>query len=223
MHHRNTSLLALSGAIALALATAAGAQTITTPKDHFGFNMGDDYQLATYTQFEAYWRALDAESDRMKLVEIGRTAEGRPQLMAIITSPANHQQLEKYRDISRRLAYAEGLTDEAARALAREGKGVVWFDGGLHSTEVLGATQLVETVYQLVSRNDPETLRFLDDSSSSPCTPTPTAWSWSTAGTCASRSPSAARRRACRASTRSTSATTTTATSTCRRSPRART
>jgi hypothetical protein len=163
MHHRRTGLLAVSGAIVLALATAAGAQTITTPKAHFGFNMGDDYHLATYSQFQAYWEALDRESDRMSLVEIGRTAEGRPQLMAIVTSPANHKQLEKYRDISRRLAYAEGLTDEQARALAREGKGVVWFDGGLHATEVLGATQLVETVYQLVSRGDPETLRILDD------------------------------------------------------------
>jgi hypothetical protein len=163
MHHRKAGLLALSGAIVLALATGAGAQTITTPKAHFGFDMGDDYQLATYTQFEAYWRTLDAESDRMKLVEIGRSAEGRPQLMAIITSPGNHQQLEKYRDISRRLAYAEGLTDDEARALAREGKAVVWFDGGLHSTEVLGATQLIETVYQLVTRTDAETLRFLDD------------------------------------------------------------
>jgi hypothetical protein len=40
---------------------------------------------------------------------------------------------------------------------------VVWFDGGLHATEVLGAHQLIETVYQLVSRTDPETTRLLND------------------------------------------------------------
>jgi hypothetical protein len=99
----------------------------------------------------------------MKVVEIGRTAEGRPQLMAIVTSPENFKKLDRYKEISRRLATAEGLTDEQARALAREGKAVVWFDGGLHATEVLGAHQLIETVYQLVSRNDAETLRFLND------------------------------------------------------------
>jgi hypothetical protein len=97
------------------------------------------------------------------VVEIGKTAEGRPQLMAIITSPDNHKKLDRYKEISRRLAHAEGLTDEQARALAKEGKGIVWFDGGLHATEVLGAHQLIETVYQLVSRNDAETLRFLND------------------------------------------------------------
>ena len=147
----------------LATAAAAAAQTITTPKQHFGFNIGDDYQLATYTQFVDYWQKLDKESDRMKVVEIGKTAEGRPQLMAIITSPENHKKLDRYKEISRRLALAEGLTDEQARALAKEGKGVVWFDGGLHATEVLGAHQLIETVYQLVSRTDAETTRFLND------------------------------------------------------------
>ena len=144
-------------------AAAASAQTITTPKQHFGFDIGDDYQLATYTQFVAYWQKLDKESERMKVVEIGRTAEDRPQLMAIITSPENHKKLDRYKDISRRLALAEGLTDEQAHALAKEGKGVVWFDGGLHATEVLGAHQLIETVYQLVSRSDAETTRFLND------------------------------------------------------------
>jgi hypothetical protein len=155
----------LVGAVVLTMAAAASAaaQTVTTPKQHFGFNIGDDYQLATYTQFVDYWQKIDKESDRMKVVEIGKTAEGRPQLMAIITSPENHKKLERYKEISRRLASAEGLTDDQARALAKEGKGVVWFDGGLHATEVLGAHQLIETVYQLVTRTDAETTRFLND------------------------------------------------------------
>ena len=60
-----------------------------------------------------------------------------------------------------RLAKGEGLTDAQAHALAKEGKAVVWFDGGLHATEVLGANQLIETTYQLISRNDDETMRIL--------------------------------------------------------------
>ncbi len=136
---------------------------VTSPKEQFGFNIGDDYQLVNYTQMTEYFKKLDRESDRMKLVDIGRTAEGRTMYLAIVTSPANHAKLERYREISRRLALAEGLTDAEARELAREGKAVVWIDGGLHATETLGAQQLIETVYQLVSRDDPETLRFLDD------------------------------------------------------------
>ena len=157
--HLAVSLLILAGTAA----PMAAQGRITSPKDFFGFNIGDDYNLATYTQFMAYWRKIDAESPRMVVQEIGKTAEGRPQLMAIITSPENFRNLARYKQIAQRLALAEGLTDEQARALAKEGKAIVWFDGGLHATEVLGAHQLIETSYQLVSRNDEETMRILRD------------------------------------------------------------
>ena len=49
------------------------AQNIPTPKEHFGFSIGDDYQLATYTQTEAYFKKMAAASDRTKLVTIGKT------------------------------------------------------------------------------------------------------------------------------------------------------
>jgi hypothetical protein len=151
-------------ALTVLITSGVGAQNrITTPKEQFGFDLGDDYQLANYTQIAEYWRKLDAASDRLVVKEIGKTAEGRPQLMAIVTSPENHRNLEKYRDLSRRLAFADGLTDDQARALAKEGKAVVWIDGGLHATETLGAQQLAQMVYEMVSRTDEETTRFLND------------------------------------------------------------
>ena len=144
-------------------AEAPQAPKVTTPLQEFGHNFGDDYFLANYKQIAAYWQKLDKESDRMAVQSIGKTAEGRDQLMAIVTSPANHRNLARHKDIARRLALAEGLTDEQARALARDGKAVVWIDGGLHATETLGAQQLGEMVYRMVSATDPETMRILDD------------------------------------------------------------
>jgi hypothetical protein len=144
-------------------ATVTAQTRITSPRSQFGHDIGDDYFLANYTQMIEYWQKLDRESDRMSMVRIGTTAEGRPMWMAIITSPENHRRLTRYQDISRRLALAENLTDAQAHALAAEGKAVVWIDGGLHASEVLGAQQLIQTVYELVSRTDPETLRFLRD------------------------------------------------------------
>ena len=161
-----TLVIAWSIALAVQPLPVANAQTeprFTTPMQEFGHNFGDDYFLASYKQISAYWQKLARESDRMILDTIGQTAEGRPQLMAIVTSPANHRNLARYKEISRRLALAEGLTDEQARALAKEGRAVVWIDGGLHATELLGAQQLGEIVYQMVSRTDDETMRILDD------------------------------------------------------------
>jgi Zinc carboxypeptidase len=164
--HRNRfiyTLLALTLSLIAAASSASAQNKITSPKEQFGFNIGDDYHLANYTQYEAYLKKLDQESDRLKVVEMGKSAEGRTIYLAIVTSPDNHKKLDRYKEISRRLALAEGLTDDQARALAKEGRAVVWIDGGLHATEVLGAQQLIETVYQLVSLNDGETLRFLQD------------------------------------------------------------
>jgi hypothetical protein len=146
-------------------ATTAFAQSphITTPKEQFGFNLGDDYQLINYTQLTDYWKKLASESDRVKLVDIGRTAEGRIEYMAIVTSPENLKLLDHYKEISRKLALAEGISDDAARALAHEGKAVVWIDGGLHASEVECAQSLTEMLFQMTSRTDPETMRFLND------------------------------------------------------------
>ena len=136
---------------------------LTSPKKQFGFDVGADYRLVSYSRLLAYWRVLDAESDRLSLETIGRTAEGRTMIMAVVTSPANQRKLGRYKEISRRLALAEGLSDAQAEALAAEGKAVVLIDGGLHATEVLGSQQLIELVWQMASRNDAETRRILDN------------------------------------------------------------
>ena len=157
--NRLKPMLAVAGLLA---ASVLPAQP-TSPKEHFGFNIGDDYHLANYSQTEAYFTKLAGESDRLKLVDIGGTEEGRRQYMMIVSSPANLANVERYREISAKMARAEDLTEEEAKALATEGKPVVWIDGGLHSTEVVAMHQLIEITWLLASRNDEETLRILDD------------------------------------------------------------
>ena len=99
MKHTLTMLLLVAASI------AAGQGTITPPK--IGeYTVGGDYYLANYTQLLDYWNKVAKETDRMKLVQIGKTAEGRPFMMAIITSPANHQNLARYKEISQKLARA---------------------------------------------------------------------------------------------------------------------
>ena len=149
------AMLSLAGA---AVAYAA----VPSPRSHFGFDIGDDYMLANYTQTEAYFRKVAASSDRFRLVELGKTSVGRAQLMLIASSPANLARLEEFRSISERLARARD-DESTARTLAAQGRAVVWIDGGLHANETVGPHQLIETVWQLASRDDAETRRILDD------------------------------------------------------------
>ncbi|MDR0866234.1 MAG: hypothetical protein LBO74_15075 [Candidatus Symbiothrix sp.] len=144
--------------------SAVGQPKSNISKPIFGeYTIGDDYFLGNYKQLIQYWEKLEKESDRIKIVEFGTTPEGRSMKLAIITSPENHKNLKRYQDISVRLAKAEGLTDGEAKALAIEGKAVVWIDGGLHATETVNSSALFIEAYDLVSRDDAETLRILDN------------------------------------------------------------
>jgi zinc carboxypeptidase len=166
MFKRVIGLVALTVALGAAVPQAqnkSAGPKLTSPKEQFGHDIGDDYFLVNYTQYVEYLRKLDQQSDRMTVVEIGKTEEGRPELTAIITSPENHKKLAQIKETNRKLALAESLGDDQARQLAKDGKTVVWIDGGLHATEVLGAQQLIETIYRLNTKTDPETMRILND------------------------------------------------------------
>jgi len=156
-------LLVVLAVLSVFIVAAAAQAQLASPKAEFGFAIGDDYQLVNYTRLMAWWKKLDGQSDRMSVVNIGKTEEGRPILMAVITAPRNFGKLARYKEISKRLALGQGPTDADARKLAAEGKAVVWIDGGLHATEIVGSQALMELVWQMVSGKDAETLRFLDE------------------------------------------------------------
>src|SRR5438874_10226724 len=122
------ALAALVVALGVAAPEAqrAAAQKVTSPKDQFGHAVGDDYFLVNYTQYVDYLKKIQSQSERMVVTEIGKTEEGRPELTAIITSPENQRKLPLIKAANRKLALADGINDDQARQLAREGKIVVW-------------------------------------------------------------------------------------------------
>jgi len=159
-------------AIALSFAVAAAAlpsaqPTVPTPASVIGWEPCADYKLATYEQIEDYFRKLAAAAPtRMKLVEMGKTTEGRVQVMAIVSSEQNIRQLDRYKQISRALALARQgdrlLSDEEARTLARDGKTVVWIDFGLHSSEVAHGQTAPLLLHKVVT-DESEEMRFIRD------------------------------------------------------------
>lgn len=132
------------------------------PESALGFAPCADYKLATYEQIAEYFHRLDAASDRMVLQEIGKTVEGRPQLMAVISSEQNLRDSAKYKEIARRLALARDLSDEQARALSREGKAIVWIDFGLHASEVAPPQAAPLVAYRAVT-DESEEMREIRD------------------------------------------------------------
>ena len=74
----------------------AGAEhKISTPVEFLGFEPGDDRRLADWPEIADYFRMLGRLSDRVVTEEIGRTTEGNPFIMAIISSPENLAKMER--------------------------------------------------------------------------------------------------------------------------------
>jgi hypothetical protein len=134
-----------------------------TPASVIGFEPCADYKLATYEQSAEYFRALArAVPARTRLEEIGKTVEGRTELMAVVSSEANIRELDKYKDIARQLALARA-SPEQATDLARQGKAVVWIDFGLHSSEVAPAQAAPLLAYDVVTSDTPEMRAIRDN------------------------------------------------------------
>ncbi|MEQ9378169.1 MAG: M14 family metallopeptidase [Imperialibacter sp.] len=138
---------------------------IPAPEETLGFNVGADFHLATYEQSLEYFNKLDAASDRIQMVHVGETSEGRPWYFALISSPENLKNIDKYKAIAQRLAHPDGMTREEAKQLAKEGKPIVHIDGGLHASEVAGAQHTISLAHQLISTADTDEriTRILDD------------------------------------------------------------
>lgn len=131
------------------------AQHIPSPKEIIGFEPGTDCHLLTYEQSLKYYQALAEASKMVKLEFIGDSSMGRPMMAVIISSEENMANLERYREISLNLAHVKGLTDDQAKALAREGKAIVYIDAGMHAAEVAPVQTLPNLAFELVTSKEP--------------------------------------------------------------------
>ena len=114
--------LALTVFAAASVAEPAIAQTaLQTPEQFFGFRMGADRKLANWDRLLAYYRTLAQSTDRMKLVDLGKSSEGRPYIALFISSPANLARLDALRQFNATLADPRGATTEAVDRAVKDG------------------------------------------------------------------------------------------------------
>ncbi len=158
--------LALLVAAALSTPQAVHAQApaaLTTPEKFFGFQMGADRKLANWDKLLEYYQLLAKSSNRVKLVELGKSSEGRPYIALFISAPANLAKLDQLQQINAKLADPRGLSEADVRKLVAEGKAVTIQSFALHSTEVAASQTAAEFVYDCLTRTDEEAMRNLDN------------------------------------------------------------
>ena len=125
--------------------------------------MGADRKLANWDRLHEYYQALGKASNKLKVVEIGKSSEGRPYLAIFISSPANLARLESIRQINAKLGDPRGVSAAESEKLVAEGKAVIVQTFALHSTEVAASQTAAEFVYDSITRTDEDALRALDN------------------------------------------------------------
>ena len=154
----------LSAALILSVLASgsAAAQTVPTPRSHFGFDVGEHRKLADWDQLTSYFEKVARASSRVKLDTLGSSTRGRPFVMLTITSPENQGRLEELRAIQKKLADPRTTDGQAELTrLLEQGKTVVLMTHGIHATEVGGSQMAARLVHRLASSNEPDVLEIL--------------------------------------------------------------
>ena len=118
-----------------------------------------------YTKdINAYMRLLASKSPRVKVWSIGMSEEGREMLVVAVSDEANLAKLDRYKEITARLADPRGLSEAEAQKLIAEGKPIYWADGSIHSPETGAPEMLMELAYRLAVEDTPFIQKIRKDS-----------------------------------------------------------
>ncbi len=139
------------------------AQEIPSPEDFFGHKMGADRKLAHWNDLVKYYNQLGESSPRMNVVNMGKTTLGNPFLALYISSPENLAKLEEYRLMNAKLSDPRGVPKTEIDRIIADGKAVIVQSFGLHSTEVAASQTAAEVTYDMLTRDDSEMKRILDN------------------------------------------------------------
>ena len=141
------------------------ATTVPSPRDVLGHDIGEPRKLDYYEDLLKYYRALAAKSPRVKIIETGKTEEGRPTVVVLISSESNIAHLDANRQNLARLADPRGLTDAQAREIISQTKPMYLALGGLHSAETGPPEMLADSPIAWSARTPTSCARFATTSS----------------------------------------------------------
>ena len=124
-------------------------QGIPSPKDVLGHHIGQPKKLSYTSDIYRYYRALAAATQRVKVIEIGKTDEGRDCLVVFVGAQETIQNLEPYRQYLGQLADPRRINEAQAKEIIAKAKPIYHLSAGLHSGETGPPEMLMELAYRL--------------------------------------------------------------------------
>ncbi len=100
--------------------------TVPSPLKFLGRIPGKPGELTYAEDIYRYYEALAKASPRARFWKIGKTEEGRDQVILAIADEATIKNLDKYKDILAKLGDPRKITDQQAHELIKIGKPIYW-------------------------------------------------------------------------------------------------
>jgi hypothetical protein len=129
--------------------------SVPSPSDFLGHVAGAPGELTRTERIYAYYRALAAATQRVKVEVVGKTEEGREILLVIVGDESRLADLERMRADMAALADPRRTGEAAMEAVVARSKPFYMLHGGLHSTETGSPEMLMELAYRLAVSDAP--------------------------------------------------------------------
>ena len=127
---------------------------IPLPSEVLGYPVGSWH--VRHDQIVSYMKLLAEKSDRVTIVETGRTHEQRPLLLLTITSASNHQNVEQIK--------TKHLNNIASGTAADSSDPLIIYMGySVHGNEPSGSNASLLVAYHLAASNSPEVGKLLNE------------------------------------------------------------
>ena len=132
------------------VSTLPYSATVPTPLKVLGYVPGTLGKLSYVADINRYFDALAAAApNRVKKFSLGKSEEGREQIVVAISSDDNIAHLEQNRLALGKLADPRGLSPTDRARLIKDTKPVYWLSGSIHSPETGSPEMLMELAYRL--------------------------------------------------------------------------
>ena len=131
-------------------------QLIPTPESIIGHQVGEFH--VSHDKLSHYVQEVSKNSDRVKLVNRGKTYENRTSWLMIITSESNHSRLEEIRKNHLELSNSKNKNIDVTNMPI-----VVYQGFSVHGDEPSGTNASLPLIYHLLASNSEETKELLDD------------------------------------------------------------
>lgn len=142
------------------------SKTVPSPMKYFGDIIGAPNVLHHVDEINGYMRALAKATDRVQVVSMGKSEDGREMICVAISDAANLRKLEQVKKTTALLGDPRLLTDykgdgklpgadERAEKLIKEGLPIYYATAGMHSPESGPPEMLMELAYRLAVEETP--------------------------------------------------------------------